>query len=124
MLNRTITISLLLLMSVSLASPFLTHMDCDMPCCNIVKEKSCCDKEEILNNDKVCRMEMKSCDMGSIFIPILSGPTKDLRFAINLDMSYDDMSSNLFYENKIKYINVLFYHPPENPQTFNFPILV
>ena len=72
MLKRTISIGLLMSMSFVLAAPML-HIECDMPCCQVEK-MTCCEAKQEKSLEKTCRIDMKSCDMGGVFIPIIAGP--------------------------------------------------
>ncbi len=80
MLKRTISVGLLLIMAFALAAPMF-HLDCDMPCCQ-EEEMTCCETKQESMPSKSCRMDMKSCDMGTGTTPSLQSPS----FSINISL--------------------------------------
>jgi|TARA_B100000929_G_C15429977_1_gene394325 hypothetical protein len=122
MLKHTVTIGLLLFMGFVLAVPML-HIDCDMPCCQDDKI-TCCEVKQEKSQEKTCRIDMKSCDMGVVFIPIIAGPFQkdNLNFELNIHNFGEDNSFIPPIENNCNL--VLFDHPTEPPPVFNLPLLL
>ena len=84
MLKRITSISIVLIMAISMAAPIL-HLDCDMPCCE-VQEMTCCDKKMDTEITKACKVEMKTCDMGSIFVPLISAPLNKYNMKVEMNV--------------------------------------
>jgi|TARA_B100000470_G_C19633700_1_gene321012 hypothetical protein len=121
MLKRTISIGLVLIMAFAMAAPIL-HIDCDMPCCEVEK-MTCCDKGMDKEMSKACKMDMKSCDMGSTFVPILSAPFHQpkLKMGTKVERVFQPFSSIPTF--KSNYNSVLLVYPPDPPTAFNRPLL-
>ena len=121
MVKRTISIGLLLTMALALSAPML-HIDCDMLCCQ--KEKmTCCETKQEKSPAKTCRMDMKSCDMGGVFVPIISGPFHQDNLKIELNVQ-NTIEANFFIQSfEFNFNPVLLDHPPEPPPAYNLPLL-
>ena len=122
MLKRTISIGLLMSMSFVLAAPML-HIECDMPCCQVEK-MTCCEAKQEKSLEKTCRIDMKSCDMGGVFIPIIAGPfhQDNLNIELNIQNSVEANSFIPSFENN--YNPVLLDHLVDPPPVFNLPLLL
>ena len=122
MIKRTVSIGLLLTMALAMAAPIL-HINCEMTCCQVEK-MTCCEKKQEKSPAKTCRMDMKRCGMGGVFVPIISGPFNqdNLKFELNVENFVEAYSFIPFFENNFN--SVLFDHPPEPPPVFNLPLLV
>jgi hypothetical protein len=122
MFKRSISLFILLNMTFSMAAPIL-HFDCNMPCCEVEK-LTCCDKEKIIMESKACKMDMKKCEIGSLFIPILSGPFHQHKMKVNLDFQKILLMElyNLSFESNFN--QVVLDYPPEPPVRFVLPLLL
>lgn len=121
MIKRTISIGLLLTMAFALATPIL-HIDCDMPCCQVEKI-TCCETNQEKSPAKTYRMDMKSCDMGGVFLPIISVPFHQDNLKIELNAQNAVEANSLILSPKINFNPVLLVRPPEPPLAFNLPLL-
>ncbi len=121
MIKRTISIGLLLTMAFALATPIL-HIDCDMPCCQVEKI-TCCETNQEKSPAKTYRMDMKSCDMGGVFVPIISAPFHQDNLKIELNAQNAVEANSLILSPKINFNPVLLVRPPEPPLAFNLPLL-
>ena len=122
MLKRITSISIVLIMAISMAAPIL-HLDCDMPCCE-VQEMTCCDKKMDTEITKACKVEMKTCDMGSIFVPLISAPLNKYNMKVEMNVQGTMQFSTFISSYNTNYNLVLLVHPPEPPLAFNSPLLV
>lgn len=122
MLKRTISVFLLLLMTMAIAAPLLPHIDCDMPCCELEKV-ICCDSKMEVETPKTCYMDMKSCDMGGLFIPIMAVPSHQFNLKIDLDVLTVVQSIEFYAKYHINFNPVEFDYPPDPPTAFNRPLL-
>ena len=122
MLKRTISVFLLLLMTMAIAAPLLPHIDCDMPCCELEKV-ICCDSKMEVETPKTCYMDMKSCDMGGLFIPIMAVPSHQCNLKIDLDVLTVVQSIEFYARYHINFNPVKFAYPPAPPTAFNRPLL-
>ena len=122
MLKRTISVFLLLLMTMAIAAPLLPHIDCDMPCCELEKV-ICCDSKMEVETPKTCYMDMKSCDMGGLFIPIMAVPSHQFNMKIDLDVLTVVQSIEFYAKYHINFNPVKFDYPPAPPTAFNRPLL-
>ena len=121
MLKRTISIGLLLTMALALSAPML-HIDCDMLCCQ--EEKlTCCETKQEKSPAKTCRMDMKSCDMGGVFVPIISGPFHQYDLKIELNIQNTVEANSFIRSFRINFNPILLDHPPEPPPAYNLPLL-
>ena len=121
MLKRTISIGLVLIMALAMAAPIL-QIDCDMPCCEVEK-MTCCDKGMDKEMSKACKMDMKSCSMGSSFVPILSAPLHQFKMKTDLNVTLTIYVRASFRTYTINFNKVLISHPPEPPPSYNLPLL-
>ena len=121
MFKRTISISLLLAMTVALAAPVL-HIDCDMPCCQ-EEVLTCCNTNQSERLSKTCKMDMKNCDMGRVFIPIVSGPFYQDKLNFQLDLQHAVIIANRLKTSVCYSKPAVLDHPPEPPPAYNIPIL-
>ena len=69
-------------------------------------------------------MEMKSCDMGSVFVPIISGPLHRYNLKIDLNLQNAVEANSFIVSPEINFNLVLLAHPPELPPAFNLPLLI
>ena len=120
--KRTISVFLLLLMTMAIAAPLLPHIDCDMPCCELEKV-TCCDSKMEVETSKTCYMDMKSCDMGGLFIPIMAVPSHQFNLKIDLDVLTVVQSIEFYAKYHINFNPVKFDYPPAPPTAFNRPLL-
>ena len=120
--KRTISVFLLLLMTMAIAAPLLPHIDCDMPCCELEKV-ICCDSKMEVETPKTCYMDMKSCDMGGLFIPIMAVPSHQFNLKIDLDVLTVVQSIEFYAKYHINFNPVKFDYPPDPPTAFNRPLL-
>ena len=120
--KRTISVFLLLLMTMAIAAPLLPHIDCDMPCCELEKV-ICCDSKMEVETPKTCYMDMKSCDMGGLFIPIMAVPSHQFNLKIDLDVLTVVQSIEFYAKYHINFNPVEFDYPPDPPTAFNRPLL-
>ena len=120
--KRTISVFLLLLMTMAIAAPLLPHIDCDMPCCELEKV-ICCDSKMEVETPKTCYMDMKSCDMGGLFIPIMAVPSHQFNLKIDLDVLTVVQSIEFYARYHINFNPVKFAYPPAPPTAFNRPLL-
>ena len=120
--KRTISVFLLLLMTMAIAAPLLPHIDCDMPCCELEKV-ICCDSKKEVETPKTCYMDMKSCDMGGLFIPIMAVPSHQFNLKIDLDVLTVVQSIEFYAKYHINFNPVKFDYPPAPPTAFNRPLL-
>lgn len=122
MFKRSISLFILLNMTFSMAAPFL-HFDCNMPCCEVEK-LTCCDKEKVMMESKSCKMDMKKCEIGSLFVPILSGPFHQDKMKVDLDFKKTLLIGleNLYFE--LNFNHVVLDHPPEPPVRYVLPLLL
>jgi len=121
MLKRTISVGLLLIMALAMAAPMF-HLDCDMPCCQEEK-MTCCETKQELMPSKSCRMDMKSCDMGGVFVPIISGPFHQNKMKIDMHVQKIMQTAFFIYTFESNYNPVLLDYPPEPPPAYNLPLL-
>ena len=121
MLKRIISISLLLIIAFVMAAPIL-HIDCDMPCCG-AEEMTCCDKKMDSEITKACTIDMKTCDMGSIFVPLVSAPINKYNMKVDMNVQWTIQFSTFISSYNMNYNLVLLVHPPEPPPAFNTPLL-
>ena len=122
MLKRTISIVLLMSMTFAMAAPML-HIECDMPCCQVDK-MTCCETNQEKSTEKTYKMEMKSCDMGSVFVPIISGPLHRYNLKIDLNLQNAVEANSFIVSPEINFNLVLLAHPPKLPPAFNLPLLI
>ena len=120
--KRTISVFLLLFMTMAIAAPLLPHIDCDMPCCELEKV-ICCDSKMEVETPKTCYMDMKSCDMGGLFIPIMAVPSHQFNLKIDLDVLTVVQSIEFYAKYHINFNPVKFDYPPAPPTAFNRPLL-
>ena len=120
--KRTISVFLLLFMTMAIAAPLLPHIDCDMPCCELEKV-ICCDSKMEVEIPKTCYMDMKSCDMGGLFIPIMAVPSHQFNLKIDLDVLTVVQSIEFYAKYHINFNPVEFDYPPDPPTAFNRPLL-
>jgi len=120
--KRTISVFLLLFMTMAIAAPLLPHIDCDMPCCELEKV-ICCDSKMEVETPKTCYMDMKSCDMGGLFIPIMAVPSHQFNLKIDLDVLTVVQSIEFYARYHINFNPVKFAYPPAPPTAFNRPLL-
>ena len=120
--KRTISVFLLLFMTMAIAAPLLPHIDCDMPCCELEKV-ICCDSKMEVEIPKTCYMDMKSCDMGGLFIPIMAVPSHQFNLKIDLDVLTVVQSIEFYAKYHINFNPVKFDYPPDPPTAFNRPLL-
>jgi len=120
--KRTISVFLLLFMTMAIAAPLLPHIDCDMPCCELEKA-TCCDSKMEVETPKTCYMDMKSCDMGGLFIPIMAVPSNQFNLKIDLDVLTVVQSIEFYAKYHINFNPVKFAYPPAPPPAFNRPLL-
>jgi len=120
--KRTISVFLLLFMTMAIAAPLLPHIDCDMPCCELEKV-ICCDSKMEVETPKTCYMDMKSCDMGGLFIPIMAVPSHQFNLKIDLDVLTVVQSIEFYAKYHINFNPVKFDYPPDPPTAFNRPLL-
>ena len=120
--KRTISVFLLLFMTMAIAAPLLPHIDCDMPCCELEKV-ICCDSKMEVEIPKTCYMDMKSCDMGGLFIPIMAVPSHQFNLKIDLDVLTVVQSIEFYAKYHINFNPVEFDYPPDPPTAFNRPLI-
>ena len=120
--KRTISVFLLLLMTMAIAAPLLPHIDCDMPCCELEKV-TCCDSKMEVETPKTCYMDMKSCDVSGLFIPIMAVPSHQFNLKIDLDVLTVVQSIEFYAKYHINFNPVEFDYPPDPPTAFNRPLL-
>ena len=120
--KRTISVFLLLFMTMAIAAPLLPHIDCDMPCCELEKV-ICCDSKMEVETPKTCYMDMKSCDMGGLFIPIMAVPSHQFNLKIDLDVLTVVQSIEFYAKYHINFNPVEFDYPPDPPTAFNRPLI-
>ena len=121
MLKRITSMSLVLIVAFAMAAPIL-HIDCDMPCCE-AQEMTCCDKKMDIESTKACKMVMKTCDMGSIFVPVISAPLNKYNMKVDMNVQWTMQFSTFISSYNTNYNLVLLVHPPEPPPAFNTPLL-
>jgi len=121
MFKRITSISIVLIMAFSMAAPIL-HFDCDMPCCE-VQEMTCCDKKVDTEITKACKIDMKSCDMGSILLPLIFAPLNNYNMKVDMNVPWTIQFSTFISSYNTNYNLVLLVHPPEPPPAFNSPLL-
>jgi len=109
-------------MTMAIAAPLLPHIDCDMPCCELEKV-TCCDSKMEVETPKTCYMDMKSCDMGGLFIPIMAVPSHQFNLKIDLDVLTVVQSIEFYARYHINFNPVKFAYPPAPPTAFNRPLL-
>jgi hypothetical protein len=107
---------------MAIAAPLLPHIDCDMPCCELEKV-ICCDSKMEVEIPKTCYMDMKSCDMGGLFIPIMAVPSHQFNLKIDLDVLTVVQSIEFYAKYHINFNPVEFDYPPDPPTAFNRPLL-
>jgi len=120
--KRTISVFLLLLMTMAIAAPLLPHIDCDMPCCELEKV-TCCDSKMEVETPKTCYMDMKSCNMGGLLIPIMAVPSHQFNLKIDSDVLPVVQSIEFNAKYHINFNPVKFDYPPAPPTAFNRPLL-
>ena len=121
MLKRMISISLLLIIVFVMAAPTVP-IDCDMPCCE-AKEMACCDKKMDSEITKACTIDMRTCDMGSIFVPLISVPISKYNMKVDMNVQWTIQFSTFISSYNTNYNMVLLAHPLEPPPAFNTPLL-
>ncbi len=121
MFKRITSISLVLIMAFAMAAPIL-HIDCGMPCCE-GQEMTCCDKTMDTEITKACKIDMKTCDMGSIFVPLISAPLNKYNMKVDTNVQCTIQFSTFISSYNTNYNLVLLVHPPEPPPAFNSPLL-
>ena len=122
MLKRTISIGLVLSIAFSMAAPLIPHRDCNMSCCEAALA-TCCDKNMDLEKSKVYKTDMQSCNMGKVFVPVLSAPHHQFKMKLNIDVTHGIDVSRSFQSYKTIINKVLIFHPSEPPLAYNFPLL-
>ena len=78
MVKKLISINLITIIALALATPLFSSEDCDLPCC-ITVETNCCIQPEVVD----CPMSMTACEtpIALLLIPginIQTNPTIDL----------------------------------------------
>tara|TARA_B100002049_G_C15959606_1_gene324037 strand:- start:12 stop:383 length:372 start_codon:yes stop_codon:yes gene_type:complete len=122
MLKRTISIGLVLSIAFAMAAPLIPHRDCNMSCCEAALA-TCCDKNMDLEKSKVYKTDMQSCNMGKVFVPVLSAPHHQFKMKLNIDVTHGIDATGSFLAYKTIFNTVLIFHPPEPPLAYNFPLL-
>ena len=122
MRKRITSITLLLFMTMSIAAPLIPHGDCNMSCCEVVKP-TCHNKNIDMQKPKASKMDMKSCSMGSSFVPILSAPLHQFKIKTDLNVTLTIDVRASFRTYTINFNKVLISHPPEPPPSYNLPLL-
>jgi len=122
MLKRVISIGLVLSIAFAMATPLIPHCDCNMSCCEEAIA-TCCDKNMDLGKSKVYKTDMQSCNMGKVFIPVLSAPHHQFKMKLNIDVTHGIDVSRSFQSYKTIINKVLIFHPSEPPLAYNFPLL-
>tara|TARA_B100000929_G_scaffold266918_1_gene234878 strand:- start:83 stop:454 length:372 start_codon:yes stop_codon:yes gene_type:complete len=122
MLKRTISIGLVLSIAFAMAAPLIPHRDCNMSCCEAALA-TCCDKNMDLEKSKVYKTDMQSCNMGKVFVPVLSAPHHQFKMKLNIDVTHGIDVSRSFQSYKTIINKVLIFHPSEPPLAYNFPLL-
>ena len=122
MLKRVISIGLVLSIAFAMATPLIPHRDCNMSCCEAAIP-SCCDKNIDLGKSKAYKTDMQSCNMGKVFIPVLSAPHHQFKMKLNIDVTHGIDVSRSFQSYKTIINKVLIFHPSEPPLVYNFPLL-
>ncbi len=81
MVKKLISINLITIIALALATPLFSSEDCDSPCC-ITVETNCCIQPEVVD----CPMSMTACET-PIALLLISGPKPHTNQNVDLNAS-------------------------------------